>query len=249
MKNSINLQVEKITDGYVVGNEHKAYRTDISKIIDYSFVEKEILESINEDGIYYINISLSKTQQRESLSPLLRSFLNEDKEVTEELVSPMTVEEAKEAGIIQVEKFNPFKTRSEETMSNVISVNETSAYSTQILKDFPWDEMHEKLPLTPSEKADIAGLKPATMYNILTALKQGKSPFQSVDRRIGMTTLAKHYEWTLGVRSTTKDQCEALKKNLLQRLEDLELLFMNKNFVPRKEAKPLILAMKDLLGN
>ena len=23
MKNSINLQVEKITDGYVVGNEHK----------------------------------------------------------------------------------------------------------------------------------------------------------------------------------------------------------------------------------
>jgi hypothetical protein len=135
-------------------------------------------------------------------------------------------EQAKRDGIIQpAEDYNPLPAVTEvvEDHSNIV-VTKATAYSISKLKGIDWMKYDDEVPLTYGEKAAIAGIKPASMYTLWTAVSTGKAQFQRPETRIAITILAKYYEAKLGVGCNIKQQLDNIKTDLLAQLRELEVL-------------------------
>jgi hypothetical protein len=152
--------------------------------------------------------------------------------------------------MIESEKFNPIKKVEEEESLNEIKVDISNAYSIGRLKAINWGELHEQLPMLPSEITAITGMNTTTLYASLPKARKGEFSFQNTTTRIGFTILAKYYEKTLDIRTSTKESTEKMKETMLNCIREIELMASKNKFLPAKDImKKLHETRNSLLNN
>jgi hypothetical protein len=62
-----------------------------------------------------------------------------------------------------------------------------------------------------------------------------------------MTILAKYYEKNLNIRTSTKEQSEMVKEQMLAKLRELELMTVNQKFIKASEVSKKINSMRNFL--
>jgi hypothetical protein len=216
---SIKFTLEKLEGGFVSDAEgkRKVYG-DAGEILDAVNMHKVVARLDHAE--YQVNIQVIHKDEHQDILDLID--LRAD--YRDEECAAITLEEAKERGIIQVEKFDPNKPAPVDECGKDIKVTIRNAYSVSRLKSLPWKEWNDQLYMSVPEKAEIAGLKATSFYSMWANMVSGKAKYQSSATRIGCTILAQYYERTLGVRSSAKEQCELLKENMLKELREIEML-------------------------
>lgn len=218
---SIKFTLEKLEGGFISDAEGKR------KIYGQA---DDILDAINMHKVvnrldhaeYHVNISVIHKDEHQDILDLIDLRSNYKAEEAEH----MTIDKAKECGLIEVEKFDPNKSAPVDEHHNEkeIKVTIKNAYTVSRLKSLPWAEWHDQLHMSVPEKAQIAGLNATSFYSMWNNMLSGKALYTSTKTRIGCTILAKYYERNLGVRSSTKEQMELLKENLLKEIREIEVL-------------------------
>lgn len=209
----IKLTIEKLEGGYIsdVEGKRKIY-ADAEEIVDTLGLFKNINKL--EHGEYHMNIAIMHKDDHDIM----------ELERNDAIIS---LEQAKENGIIEgADKFDPNKTvpSCEDNLVGPIKITINNAYSIDRLKSIDWKGFHEKLFLQPAEITAITGMNNTTLYSSLPKVRAGKFTFAHAKARIGFTILAMYYERVLGVRTSTKEQCEQMKENSLKLIREMELL-------------------------
>jgi hypothetical protein len=234
---SFRFQLEKLDGGFIsdLTGKRKIYK-DANEIVDMLSLE-DILKKVSDD-VYHLNIDLVQKDRMEDYLDLAALY-------TEEKAKEVSLyDEAKAEGIIEgADEFNPDKPVEEEECKS-IKVTASNAYSAARLKSLDWAYFEEHLPLTASEKAAICGGSASTVYQQFVKAKTGKATFNLTKTRIGFTILAKYYEANLGIRTSTKDQLDQLKENMLATLRELELIASTNKFTKSTEVNKKINEMR-----
>jgi hypothetical protein len=236
---TIRFALEKLEGGFVSDAEgkRKVY-SDANDVLDVVNIPKIV--SRLDHAEYMVNISVIHKDEHQDILDLIDLQSNYKAEEGE----AWTIEKAKEAGLIQVEKFDPNANCAPADGDDVlkdIKVTVKNAYSVSRLKSLPWGEWHDQLHMSIPEKAKIAGLNATSFYSMWTNMVNGKALYQNSKSRIGCTILAMYYERSLGVRTSTKEQCELLKENMLKELREIEILtdqkFVKSSLIVKKIAE------------
>jgi hypothetical protein len=159
----------------------------------------------------------------------------------------LTLQGAKEAGIIECEKFNPLPAPVEPDLKAPIAVNAGTAYSIERLKAINWADMHKQVFLQPSEITKLTGMNTTTLYASLPKVRKGDFSFQHAATRVGFTILAQYYEKTLGIRTSTKDMCEQMKTDMLECIREIELMGSTQKFLKTSEVMKKLSAVRNTL--
>jgi len=227
IQKTFRFEIEKMEGGFVsdITGKRKIHKDAYE--IDEEVNLRRMFDSVPND-LYYLNIDfLTKTEYDERIG-LLDAIKEEH----------LSVEQAKEQGIIEpADKFNPYKeTTPEEFDIKNIKVDHSNCYSSGRLKSIDWRAYHKLLPLTNTERCNISGANPNTMYNAWTSALKNKASFHNKDTRVTFTILSKYYEAHTGIRTSSKDQIIKLKEDMLRTINELELMAkMSKGFVKAKD--------------
>jgi len=239
-KKSFRIKLEKLDGGFIsdITGKRKIHRDEyeVSDTIDFN----NILKSVDE-GEYHLNIDfMTQEQHIEHLELMNTIALGKEEQ--------MSLQEAKESGLIETEKFNPNKSLpNDDEWSKEIRVNIGNAYSAERLRNIDWKMIEEKMPMTNAEKCKICGMNKNTMYTVWNAARKGKATFNIGTTRVAMTILAKYYEAHLGLRTSTKDQLEKLKEDMLATLRELELAAGEVKFIKSGDVIKKIAEMRKQL--
>lgn len=229
---SLNGEIEKLDGGYISNLEGKRkiykFATDIDEAINIGDIIGKL-----EEKEYVINIEL-----------VPKYPIDVDIHITPENI----LQRAKEEGIIQVEKFNPYPNApKEEDLDAPIVVTAKNAYSSGKLSSIDWKKYHEELPMSVSEKALICNFNKVSMYGLSKKLIDGNAKFHLTGTRIAATILAKFYERNLGVRHSHKDKLEMISTEILGVLRDLELTVSKSNHYSGKDVSLAVGKIRKML--
>jgi len=234
---SLKLGLEKLEGGYIsdVSGKRKIYK-DADAVLEglnlYNVVDKL------DHAQYHMNIQIIHNDDYQDFVDLTALH---SKEVS-------NLAEAKEAGVIEeAVKFNPFPKVAEPDLTAPIKVTAANAYSIGRLKAINWKQLHEDLPMLPSEITALTGMNTTTLYASLPKARKGLFTFQNTQTRIGFTILAQYYEKTLGLRTSTKDSCEKMKEDMLKMIREIEVISSGKPFVKTSEVTKRLIEMRKTL--
>jgi hypothetical protein len=237
---SVRVLVEKLDNGFISDAEGKRrIYNDTTEIIQ-AVGMNSILDKIDQNE-YRLNIDLIPKEEYEDYVDAV-AFGEKMKE--EETLS---LQKAKEQGIIECEKFSPFKIKHEVEPDTEIKITAANCYTVARLRAINFSELDAQLPLTNTEKAKICGISIGTMYGLWKKVISGNSKYQLSSTRIAMTILAKYYEKNLNIRTSTKDQHEQLKSSLLESIREIELMTDGNKFIKSSELSKKINEMRKLL--
>lgn len=240
---SIRVVVEKLDNGYISNAEGKRKIYNEVKEIVKAIGMNGILDDIQENE-YKINIDVVPKEEYENYADII-TFSKQVK-----LEEKLTLEKAKQIGLIAREYNIPIdKVEQPKESDFEIKVTAENAYTIARLKSINFNSFDEQLPLSITEKANICGVNYATMHGLWKKTKEGKATFQLKSSRIAMTILSKYYEKNLNIRTSTKDQIEQLKKDVLKGLREMELLTDKNSFVKSSELSKKITEIRKLLIN
>ena len=208
--------IEKLDGGYIsdVGGKRKIYK-NTNEIIDEIGVEKLFKDL--EHNEYKLVLDLVPIKEYHDYVDLLEVY---DREKNNKLIS---LDQAKESGLIEIEKFNPNKVIEKEPEKE-IKITKANCYTINRLKSIDWKSFDEQLSLNNTERAEICGITPSAMFPIWKNAITGKAKYTFAETRIRMTVLAKYYEKNLSIRTCSKEKTELLKETVLKNIRDLEVL-------------------------
>jgi hypothetical protein len=234
---SIKITVEKLDGGFIsnVTGKRSIFK-DAESITDVIDLEKAINTLENDE--YHVDVYISPKSSYVDLESLIA--LHNSEEV-------LTLESAKENGIIESEKYNPIPAPVEPDLKAPIKVTVANAYTIERLKAIDWEEMHKQLPLQPIEVSKMTGMNNTTLYTSLPKARKGELTFSNTATRIGFTILAQYYERTLNIRTSTKEQNEKMKEDLLKLIRDVEVIGSGKDFIKMSIVATKLIEMRKIL--
>jgi len=238
---SLRLSIEKLDGGYIsdITGKRKIYQ-HADEVVDMLNMNKIIGRL--EHAEYKMNIDIVHIDDHQEYLDM------EDLRANYKQEAAMSIEEAKECGIIEeAPKFNPMPTEPVLDLHAPIKVTMTNAYTTARLKSIDWKSFDEQLPMTVPEKAKICGMNTTSLYSTWVKVLNGKMEYQRTPTRIAMTILAMYYEKHLGIRTSTKEQCEKMKEDVLKLIRDIELIGDKKSHVKTTDVAKKLVEMRKIL--
>ena len=236
----VKVLIEKLDGGFISNaTGRRAIHKDAYSVADALGIEDMIKAMPNEE--YHLDVVFTPKNIYKEYEDLIALALDKEE---------LTLESAKELGIIESgEVFNPYKVNPVDIQDTQgpIKIDAKNCYGPSRLKAIDWKSLKEQVDMPISELAGIAGLNKQTFYNTWANIMLGKYTYQRVEIRIGLTILAKYFEKTLDVRTSTKEQCEKMKDDLNKMIRELEIMGSGKSHIKTSDVQKKLIEMRKVI--